>query len=320
MNLMNLWRSGKNPKWLYYLKNYGFYLLPKYLFRQRIKRLVENLAEREDLQYIHERLNYYNAMPCAALPSDLPRLRGHQPKRQKVYFFDSYRYTCLFPQDYLWSFLPGDIIHVPNIPTIVKSRPLHVDNHNSVLMKLDKVRHFIFVKDEKRWGEKRNEIIFRGKVLDKEIRRSFMKMYFKHPLVDAADVGKHADNGWRGDYKSIAEHLDYKFIMALEGNDVASNLKWIMSSNSLAVMPRPSCETWFMEGRLIPNVHYVEIKPDLSDLIERVKYYLKHPEKAEAIIRNAQKYVSQFLDDEREDLISYLVLDRYFERSGQKKK
>ena len=41
--------------------------------------------------------------------------------------------------------------------------------------------------------------------------------------------------------KTIREHLDYKFIMALEGNDVASNLKWVMSSNSIAVMTRPTC-------------------------------------------------------------------------------
>ena len=39
---------------------------------------------------------------------------------------------------------------------------------------------------------------------------------------------------------TIREHLDYKFIMALEGNDVASNLKWVMSSNSIAVMTRPT--------------------------------------------------------------------------------
>lgn len=75
--------------------------------------------------------------------------------------------------------------------------------------------------------------------------------------------------------------MDYKFIMALEGNDVASNLKWVMSSNSIAVMPRPTCETWFMEGKLIPNYHYIEIKPDFTDLEERLKYYIEHPEEAQ---------------------------------------
>ena len=47
---------------------------------------------------------------------------------------------------------------------------------------------------------------------------------------------------------SILEQLEYKFVLCLEGNDVATNLKWVMSSNSLAVMPKPRYETWFMEG------------------------------------------------------------------------
>ena len=49
------------------------------------------------------------------------------------------------------------------------------------------------------------------------------------------------------------DNLNYKFILAIEGYDVATNLKWIMSSNSLAVMPRPTYATWFMEGTLIPG-------------------------------------------------------------------
>ena len=105
--------------------------------------------------------------------------------------------------------------------------------------------------------------------------------------------------------------------MALEGNDVASNLKWVMSSNSIAVMPRPTCETWFMEGKLIPNYHYIEIKPDFTDLEERLKHYIEHPEEAQQIIEHAHEYVAQFRNPRREKLISLLVLDKYFRMTGQ---
>ena len=105
--------------------------------------------------------------------------------------------------------------------------------------------------------------------------------------------------------------------MALEGNDVASNLKWVMSSNSVAVMPRPVYETWFMEGRLIPNFHYIEIKPDYSDLIERIEYYNNHIDEVKAIIKNANEYVRQFRNKKQEDLISLLVMKKYFEETGQ---
>ena len=122
---------------------------------------------------------------------------------------------------------------------------------------------------------------------------------------------------WMTPKKTIREHLDYKFIMALEGNDVASNLKWVMSSNSIAVMTRPTCETWFMEGKLIPDYHYIEIKDDLSDLEEKLNYYIAHPAEAEQIVEHAHEYVSQFFDAGRERLISLLVMDKYFQVTKQ---
>jgi RNase adaptor protein for sRNA GlmZ degradation len=68
-----------------------------------------------------------------------------------------------------------------------------------------------------------------------------------------------------------------------------------------------------MEGRLIPNYHYIEVKDDFSDLEERMNYYIEHPEEAEAIIRHAHEYVEQFFDKRRERLISLLVLKKYFD-------
>ena len=90
-----------------------------------------------------------------------------------------------------------------------------------------------------------------------------------------------------------------------------------MSSNSLAVMPRPTCETWFMEGTLIPDYHYIEVKDDFSDLEEKLNYYIAHQEKAEEIIAHAHEYVAQFRDKKREELLQVMVMEQYFKTSGQ---
>ena len=90
-----------------------------------------------------------------------------------------------------------------------------------------------------------------------------------------------------------------------------------MSSNSIAIIPRPKYESWFMEGPLQGGVHYIEIKDDYSDLEEKIRYYSTHPEEAKAIIRNAQAFVDQFRDKEREELISLLVLEKYFRHTRQ---
>ena len=99
----------------------------------------------------------------------------------------------------------------------------------------------------------------------------------------------------------------------MEGNDVASNLKWVMSSNSIAVMPKPKYETWFMEGKLKGNYHYIEIKEDYSDLEEKLTYYIEHTNEALEIVNNAHKFVDAFRDPNKEDLIALLVLKKYFD-------
>ncbi|MEY8708191.1 glycosyl transferase family 90 [Bacteroides faecichinchillae] len=314
-------RSGKNPKIIYYSVNVWRLLMPKVLFRMRLYKRLASLSCRKDKEYIEKRVDYYNKLSgIVQLPLSAPHLAEHKMGGQKVYFFDTYQYTRWFPDSYRWGFCPGDVTHVPEYPSIVKSRPLTENNENSVVMKLDKVRHFIFVNDKKPFTAKKDKLIFRGKVKGKASRRAFMEMYFHHPMCDLGDVSKNTTDPqeWQTEKKTIREHLDYKFILALEGNDVASNLKWIMSSNSIAVMPRPTCETWFMEGTLIPNYHYIEIKPDFSDLELRLCYYIEHIDEAQQIIKHANEYVSQFKDKSREDLISLLVLNKYFKATGQK--
>lgn len=115
---------------------------------------------------------------------------------------------------------------------------------------------------------------------------------------------------------TIRQHLNFRYVLALEGIDVASNLKWVMSSNSIAVMPRPNYETWFMEGKLIPNYHYIEVKEDFSDLEAKLDYYSSHIVEAEAIIAHAHEWVEQFMDKEREEVIALLVLQKYFKICG----
>lgn len=312
-------RTGKNSKFAYYLKSALRYLSPSFIYRRRLAAALRSVERRDDRDYIFDRVNYYNRLSPAALPpSDtINTLARHRLKGQKsVYFFDSYEYTRWFPRHLKWSFIAGDTNFIPPCPSVVKARPLKGDNTNSVLLNMDKVRHFIFLKDKKRFADKMNKVIFRGDTDSRPSRKVFVNTFHNHPLCDAGDVAS-IPHSHPAPKITLYQHLDYKFIISLEGNDVASNLKWVMSSNSVAVMPRPTCETWFMEGRLIPNYHYIEIKPDFSDFVERIEYYIAHPEEAEKIVEHAHEYVNQFRDKKRERLISLLVLQKYFERTLQ---
>lgn len=318
-------KNGMNSNFFYFLTAGGRYIMPAFPKRMSLERILRKVDTRSDRNYIYDRAEYYNKLaPDTLLGNDAIKISELRLKDHHSFsVMDSYEYLRYFPRHFRWTPLFGDITIIPDVPSITKSRPIEGDNANSVLLNLDKMRHFTFIDDRTPFREKQDRFIFRGHVnRNRKINRvQFMEEYFGHPMGDCAIT--HNDNDdypqeWKQSPITIWEQLTYKFNMALEGNDVASNLKWIMSSNSVAVTPRPVYETWFMEGRLVPDVHYIEIKPDHSDLIQKLEHFLAHPAEAEEIIRNAHEYIEAFLNPEREKLISLLVLDKYFRMTGQK--
>jgi hypothetical protein len=236
-----------------------------------------------------------------------------------VYSLDLMEYARFFPQDYKIAYMFGDITNVPAIPSVTKSRPI-TDNNNSILMKFDKVRHFYFVKKDIPYQKKQNKLVWRGAVTQSHRVKLMEKFFNKSNLIDIGDVNKgdsHHNDKWRMPFMSINDQLQYKFILSIEGGDVATNTKWIMSSNSLCFMTKPKFETWLMEGELIPNYHYVLINDDYSNLEEKVNYYIDNTDEAESIIQNANNFIVQFKNDKLEDWLHLKILERYFKFSDQ---
>ena len=310
----------KNNKVLYYAIGFVRQLFPYLFFQTGLDKKISTVKD-FDIEYIRKRANYYNKLDEIVNLSDGIKNLAHFKlrKHHKTYFFDSYEYTRYFNQELKADFKFGDVTFVPEEPAIVKSRPIHGNNSNSVILNLDKVRHFMFLNDKKDFRKKKNMLVGRN-VVGQAHRIKFLEMYIDHPLCNVGKINNDDNHhNLLRERLTIEEQLNYKFILCLEGNDVASNLKWVMSSQSLAVMPVPKYETWFMEGTLIPNYHYVLIKDDYSDLEERMEYYIKHTDEAREIIKNAHHFIEQFKIKKREDLISLLVLEKYFYKTGQKK-
>ena len=313
--------SGKNPKFIYYIKNVIRQAWPKSWLNSQLDKELAKLDQRPDKDYILQRVDYYCKL-LAETPYDHEEWQrqaieiGQQPMTsQSVYYYDALEYARWFDQHLRWILKSGDVDYALDLPSIVKSRPIHEDNSCNVMLNLEKVRHFLFVDDRKPFTEKKNVAIFRGKI-GQQTGRKDTSVKMNRPMFDIGAIG-HQFPQWHSEKLTIGEHLDYKFIMSLEGNDVASNLKWVMSSNSIAVTPPLTCETWFMEGTLKADYHYIEIKPDFSDIEEKLQYYIDHPDEAQQIINHAHEYIDQFRDQKREKLISLLVLQRYFELTNK---
>ncbi|VFS50863.1 glycosyl transferase family 90 [Budvicia aquatica] len=298
-------------KFPFYAKNIIKDILPRSFFKLDVDSLLRNMSDAQ-LEYIDSRVNYYNKLNTPFKLDDtamvLKKLsvRGHASS----YYYDFIECARYFDNSVKFHYIFSDVEHIPEQPTFVKARPIHGENQNSVLLKLNKIRHFSLFDDDVAFEDKRDMAVFRGACYQ-ESRKILLEKYKDSPLVDVADTREH--NGKKNNLMSETGQMNYKFIISVEGNDVATNLKWIMHSRSLCFMIKPRIESWFMEANLIPGYHYVELNKDFSDLEEKIQYYAKHVDEAKQIIKNANDYVSPFLDEEQEKIITLLVMKKYFD-------
>ena len=300
-------------KVFYYARNVVRDLAPQALFRSRLAGRLRQ-ASLSDAS-VRERLNYYNKLQHAFVPSPNAVPVRRIPFRPSMYYYDLKEFARYFDPGLLIDLEFGDVIDVPKVPSIVKDRPIRDDNKNAVLMKLDKFRHFNMPADSMRFQNKRPAVVWRGE-LNNPMRTVFLKAVRDLPFCDVGSP-KSTAAAYRKPYLSIDQQRRYRYIVSLEGNDVATNLKWIMSSNSLCLMPPPTYETWFAEKQIEADVHYVPLAPDFSDLAEKMRYFEQHPAEAERIIAAANAYCRKFCNEQAEQAISLLVLYKYFVLSGQ---
>ncbi len=301
----------KITKFIYYVLGISTLLIDK-----NYKKIINKFHsyDQDERDYILSRVNYYNKVNDKFPETkDFIKIKNFKKIQKNTYFFDLYKYLRYFAGDNSFKFKFGDVNKTFDTPTITKSRPVN-NSENSILMSLDSRRHFYFVEDNINFESKKNILVWRGAAYQSH-RKKFIRDFYNNNLCDVGVTDKVLENkNYQKEFLTIQEQFKYKFIFSIEGNDVATNLKWAMYSNSLIFMTKPKYETWFMEGALIPDYHYVLIADDYSDLEEKIKFYSdnKNLDKALSIINNAKNYVRQFFNLEREKVVSIMVLDKYF--------
>ncbi|EGY53671.1 glycosyl transferase family 90 [Neisseria shayeganii] len=269
---------------------------------------------REQQQALHSRVDYYNRLSGTHTLHGASTAVGSFKKcGHSAYFYDLAALLRYFPADERFLYEFGDVTHIPEQPAFVKSRPIADNNQNSVLLKLDSVRHFYIYPDPHRFADKQDSLVWRGAAHQCQ-RLRFLEQYHNHPLCDVGCVHpKSAGQPYHRSFLTVEEQLRHKYILSIEGNDVATNLKWIMASQSLCFMAAPRYETWLMEGRLQADVHYVHLQDDYADLDEKLAFYHARPAAAERIIRQANAYMQPFFDRKLELLTGLMVVQKYFD-------
>ena len=155
------------------------------------------------------------------------------------------------------------------------------DKFQPIVWKLATHRHFDKLKDVYRsdipWSKKKDMAIFRGQLTgavgvfnktlsDRENCRNLVRcrLVYNHAnssLIDAklTNVREKVATVMDGitmtaGKTGVEALLEYKGIIMIEGNDVASGLKWALLSQSVVLMPPPKHTSWAMEELLEPWV------------------------------------------------------------------
>lgn len=305
-------RAGKEPAFLYYLRRVGHSLLPRAVCRLEMKMTLRGWERRPDAGYIRDRVDFYCRRGLHPEGGSICARDVRHGLCPSAYVYDLNLYLRAFPGSQRLDFFGGDTFFNPQVPTVMKTRRLDDLTDNGVLLNLDRRRHFLKPCDPIPFEEKEPRLFFRGEMEGKPRRRRFLELWKDSPLMDIADTNRPWDAPGHGAPVALPDHFRYRYILVLEGGDVASALQWVMMSGCVPVMPAPTVEGWLMHSRMEPDVHYIRVRDDYSDAEEKIRYYNAHPDEAKRIAEASRRWALQFADSRREKIISYLVLLKYF--------
>ena len=91
--------------------------------------------------------------------------------------------------------------------------------------------------------------------------------------------------------KYFSDQLHFRYLLAIEGNDVASGLKWMLASKSAVMMVPPRRETWALESQLQAWVHFIPLEPDFSDLLDKIEFCESQLQVCEPISRYSTDFM-----------------------------
>lgn len=112
-------------------------------------------------------------------------------------------------------------------------------------------------------------------------------------------------------HTSVAQHLSYKYLPVLDGwMCTFPGFQWRLLSGSLS-LKQESDEVQYFYGALQPYVHYLPIKNDMSDLLEKIEWAITHDDECHAMAEKARAFALQNLMPNQIYSYLYWVLERY---------
>jgi glycosyltransferase involved in cell wall biosynthesis len=179
---------------------------------------------------------------------------------------------------------------IDDICTKVTKKPVllalctrNVYRRNILLLPLDDTTFSkgLLLGDIPKWSSRSSMIVWRGKNTGNGIRQKVVNKLSGNKLADVGIVGVGCES------ISIANQLQYKYILIVDGMCIASNHQWVFGSGAVPIMvTHPGNNFWF-KNHLRDMENCVFIQYDLSDLDEKLTWLVDHDAEAQKIAENA---------------------------------
>jgi hypothetical protein len=118
---------------------------------------------------------------------------------------------------------------------------------------------------------------------------------------------------FQGEHVSFQDQMNFKYHILVDGN-VSPYTKsgWKFFTNSLLFKPASKWVQWYF-GSLSPNVHYVPIKEDLSDLLDKLEWAVQNDGEAAKIASNCRDFALTHLTFADDLIYLYRAIICYYE-------
>ncbi|XP_014733091.1 PREDICTED: KDEL motif-containing protein 2-like isoform X5 [Sturnus vulgaris] len=172
------------------------------------------------------------------------------------------------------------------------------------------------------WGNKTERALFRGRD-SREERLHLVRLSKENPeLLDAGITGyfffreKEKELG-KAQLMGFFDFFKYKYQVNVDGTVAAYRFPYLLLGDSLVLKQDSQYYEHFYIG-LKPWKHYVPVKRNLEDLLEKIKWAKENDEEARKIAKEGQLMARELLQPHRFYCYYYKVLQKYAERQASK--
>lgn len=180
------------------------------------------------------------------------------------------------------------------------------------------------------WNKKKNKVCFRGSATGCGITSKTnmrIKAYEIGQLYpDLFDIGITNSNSrlkkfdqdekisflekkYESSKLNYYQQSEFKYLLVIEGHVAAFRLSYQMFMNCCILLQDSKYKLWY-SNLLIPYKHYIPIKYDLSDLVEKTQWCLKNEQKCKNIARQSKLLITKILTKK----FCYQYMDNIFKK------